>query len=123
MRQGLSILFIGILFTSVFAQGIIVVRYYANKAFIARELCENRSKPMLNCNGQCVLAKKLKAQEKQQEEQGISFTEKFEINCIPFASSLIPEPAVMLLRQPLGCYYTPALAQGFHSIFHPPDKA
>lgn len=37
--------------------------YGANKQRIAEELCENRNRPELHCNGQCVLMKKLKALE------------------------------------------------------------
>jgi len=37
--------------------------YSANKQRIAEELCENRDRPELHCNGQCVLMKKLKAME------------------------------------------------------------
>lgn len=37
--------------------------YEANKQYIAEQLCENRDKPELHCNGQCVLMKKLRALE------------------------------------------------------------
>ena len=40
-----------------------VAYYRVNQDYIAKNLCENRDKPMLNCNGQCYLAKKLKAAE------------------------------------------------------------
>jgi hypothetical protein len=33
--------------------------YWKNKTFIANELCENRDRPELACQGQCVLAKEL----------------------------------------------------------------
>lgn len=40
-----------------------------NKDYIARVLCENRSRPELHCNGQCYLAKKLKAQQDKQNKE------------------------------------------------------
>lgn len=53
-----------------------------NKNYIAVNLCENRDKPMLHCNGKCYLAKKLKQtveKEKNQERESKknSFQEAF----------------------------------------------
>jgi len=36
------------------------VDYAINKEYISKNLCENRSKPKLNCNGKCHLMKQLK---------------------------------------------------------------
>ena len=36
------------------------IDYLANRDFIAKNLCENRNKPKLNCNGKCHLMKQLK---------------------------------------------------------------
>ncbi|MEY3956556.1 MAG: hypothetical protein RLZ73_1011 [Bacteroidota bacterium] len=43
-----------------------VAYYRINRDYIAENLCVNRDKPMLNCNGQCYLAKKLKAAEEKE---------------------------------------------------------
>ena len=41
-----------------------------NKNYIATELCINKSRPELHCNGKCYLLKKLKqAQEKEQKQE------------------------------------------------------
>lgn len=37
-----------------------IIEYYANYDYIAEELCENRDKPYLECNGKCYLKKQLK---------------------------------------------------------------
>ncbi len=37
--------------------------------YIVANLCENRTRPQLNCNGQCFLAKKLAAVQEQQEKE------------------------------------------------------
>jgi len=44
------------------------INYQINKAEITRKYCENKAKPMLNCNGKCYLAKQL-AKEQAKEEQ------------------------------------------------------
>ncbi|MCF6180749.1 hypothetical protein [Lutibacter sp.] len=36
-----------------------IVEYYANYNYIVTELCENKDKPFLECNGKCYLAKEL----------------------------------------------------------------
>jgi len=37
-----------------------IIEYYANYDYIAKELCENKDKPYLECNGKCYLEKQLK---------------------------------------------------------------
>ncbi|WP_254448440.1 hypothetical protein [Spirosoma rhododendri] len=45
-----------------------IAYYQLNRDYIARVLCENRDRPELHCNGQCYLAKKLKAQQDRQDK-------------------------------------------------------
>src|SRR5690606_413609 len=55
-----------------FTQLFIYSAYQLNKDYIVAELCENKDKPELNCEGKCYLTKQLKqadSQEKKQEEQ------------------------------------------------------
>lgn len=40
-----------------------------NRDFIAKNLCENRNRPQLNCDGKCFLAKKLKAQQDREDRE------------------------------------------------------
>ncbi|QHW00738.1 hypothetical protein [Spirosoma endbachense] len=46
-----------------------IAYYHANRDYIARVLCENRDKPQLHCDGQCYLAKQLKAQQDKQDKE------------------------------------------------------
>ncbi len=45
-----------------------IAYYNLNRDYIARVLCENRARPELHCDGQCYLAKKLKAQQDRQDK-------------------------------------------------------
>lgn len=45
-----------------------VVEYVVNYDYIIENLCENRDKPMLNCDGKCFLAKQL-AKEMDKKEK------------------------------------------------------
>ena len=52
-----------------------VVAYYeCNKAYIARVLCENKSRPELKCCGKCYINKKLKKID-ESDQKGRSITE------------------------------------------------
>ncbi|QNL49873.1 hypothetical protein H8S90_24785 [Olivibacter sp. SDN3] len=44
------------------------VSFKINQGYIAKELCENRNRPELECNGQCVFMKKIKQLDKQEHE-------------------------------------------------------
>jgi hypothetical protein len=54
----------GILFTTLYLVAMLrpllpVLEYYANYDYIANELCENRDKPYLECNGSCYLEEQM----------------------------------------------------------------
>jgi len=56
---------LGILFTSLYIVAMLqpiapVISYYINYDYIVEELCENKAKPVLQCNGKCHLTKELK---------------------------------------------------------------
>lgn len=42
-----------------------VAWYQVNKTYIAKNLCENRNKPKMHCNGKCQLRKKLQQLEQE----------------------------------------------------------
>lgn len=42
-----------------FTKAVIVVDFYANQDYIAKNLCINRDKPKMNCAGRCQLCKRL----------------------------------------------------------------
>ena len=46
-----------------------IAYFQLNRDYIARVLCENRDRPQMNCNGQCYLAKRLKAQQDKQDKE------------------------------------------------------
>lgn len=46
-----------------------VAYFQANRAYIAKVLCENRTRPQLKCNGKCYLAKMLKKQQAKKDKE------------------------------------------------------
>ncbi|MBC7923912.1 MAG: hypothetical protein H7Z75_22795 [Ferruginibacter sp.] len=51
-----------------FRREMTVILFEFNKAYIVKNLCENRNRPQLHCGGKCYLTKQLKAQQAQPDE-------------------------------------------------------
>ena len=61
---------------------LVVVRYQANKKYIASTLCENRNKPSKKCEGKCYLKKQLKKAEEAEKTLPGTVKEKMESPCV-----------------------------------------
>jgi len=63
------ILFLAFLFVlNAGSKLIIYANFYLNQEYIAENLCENKEKPEMQCNGKCQLMKSLKQEEDTQPE-------------------------------------------------------
>ena len=60
LRKSFAIFFLCVYSLVVLKPLFPLVDYALNKEYIAKNLCENRDKPKLNCNGKCHLMKQLK---------------------------------------------------------------
>lgn len=58
-KQSIAILFLVAFVAQTFSKAVIVCSFYANQSYIAKNLCENRTKPKSCCVGKCQLKKKL----------------------------------------------------------------
>ena len=104
---------------------VVYLDFELRKDFIIQNLCENRFKPQLNCNGQCHLAKKLhKIAEdnatKETQKQGASMKKILEetFEATPLFSY---ELGFENLSLKSNYFYQLAHPQGFTLlIFHPP---
>lgn len=91
-----------------------------NRGYIATELCINRNKPELHCNGRCYLMRKLKqAQDKEQKQehqfQKIQLQQPVVNQHFTFKQYAI---AAVHLRVPLT---TGMPVSKVNAIFHPPQ--
>jgi hypothetical protein len=57
-----------LLMTQTFGKWFVEISFNLNKNYIAKNLCENRYRPKMHCNGNCVLMKKIAHAEKQGED-------------------------------------------------------
>ena len=64
-RKLATILLLVAFATQTFERAFLLLDYYTNTGSFAKN-CENKLRPQLHCNGQCVLMKKLKEQENKE---------------------------------------------------------
>lgn len=111
-----------LIMTQVFSNWFVVLSFKLNQDYIAKNLCENRYRPKLNCKGNCVLMKKLKQEEKK--EQNAPANLKLEIASIILSSKSFFATA----ETPVFVLGTPSIAaensgkpiDRTADIFHPP---
>jgi len=73
-----------LLMSQTFSHWLVVMNFKFNQEFIAKKLCENRFRPKLNCKGNCVLMKKLKQQEKEEQNNPVAL--KLELSTLVISS-------------------------------------
>jgi len=101
----------------------VYLSYQLNKEYIATELCENKDRPELACNGQCVLMKKLQQINRQAQDEktdklmvfSLSFKYLHSLSTkLNYFLELIDQDNVSLLTSTYTFLYS-------HSIKHPPQ--
>ncbi|MEO8583730.1 MAG: hypothetical protein ABI415_08025 [Flavitalea sp.] len=106
--------------TQTFERTFLVLDYYANTASFA-EKCENKMLPLLHCNGQCLLMKKMKEQEhKDQQAPERKSENKSEV--IPssiYVSQTFQFTDVSAILFP--SFKDALLRKSVRPIFHPPS--
>ena len=106
---------------------IVTIQWSINQDYIAKNLCINKNKPALKCDGKCHLRKELKKTEETNENNGKSTVPSFQDDLVLFNNSFVPqifEHESFLLNQIESKNYFTA---SFHmlncgaSIWHPPS--
>jgi hypothetical protein len=114
------ILLIGMLGTT-FSNYCVWLDYALNKKYIAANLCENRSRPELKCEGKCYLCKKIKKENNKDSENSaprINF--KFQLlSTLQTESFIFSIPNIARTVWP--SYQERPCSSFSPSIFHPPQ--
>jgi len=102
-----------------------IVDYAINKEYIAKNLCENRNKPKLNCNGKCHLMKQLKKAGAESPADGntAKSSSNQEENCFHVTSLFDFNPSLTVSLENTFYIYTigNSLPSNYlQDIFHPP---
>ena len=105
-----------------FSKAVIVCTFYANQDYIAKNLCENRTKPKSCCAGKCQLRKRLNkdTNEDKQNNERKSGKESEVVSSNSFSIE-IPEP----IYKDIALFYTLFSAgkaiDKSDAIFRPPS--
>lgn len=121
MKQIIFII-IGILF--LIKPVIPVLEYVVNYEYIANELCVNKDKPELKCNGKCHLKKelaKVSEEEKPQSQDKKNQTSEIEVLYLYYVADYNFSPTFCFSQNNINFYYL-NLYKGVctNSTFHPP---
>lgn len=96
------------------------VGYELNKKYIIENLCENRSKPQMHCNGKCHLAKEFSKEEKKEKSPANLLKEESEITLFS-ANTFVTAPALFTEKNEYSIFYLLTTHTAFlKSVEHPP---
>jgi hypothetical protein len=104
-----------------FTSWIIVAEYTINKEYISKNLCINKERPKLHCNGKCQLMKKL-VQEEHQNPFSNSQTGKIKMDVL-FVQKLNLPSINDLTKEDTkfnSAYVVKQSSGSINAIFHPP---
>lgn len=111
-----------LIMTQVFSNWFVVLSFKLNQDYIAKNICENRYRPKLNCKGNCVLMKKLREEEKK--EQNAPANLKLEITSIILSSksffAITETPVFVLTTSSRSAENSGKPVDRTADIFHPP---
>lgn len=99
----------------------VMLEFFLNQDYIAQNLCENRDKPKMHCNGKCHLTKQLKETDrKNQENPERRNDNKSEYYYVSLAFSELTSKYIFINspqyhRQTIGCPVDHS-----YGFFHPP---
>ena len=112
-----SLLILGVVITQSLNSLLTVAAFELNKEYISKNLCENRDKPQMHCNGKCHLVKQ---QEKSERSPIAPVKEKQEVVQF-FESNRGALPYFMTGIQRNIIPYIDGESQSvMRSVFHPP---
>ena len=100
-----------------------VIKYYIDYDYIVAELCENKAKPVLKCNGKCHLAKELKkANDGIDQKQTVPPLNMKEYPVAPFLCEISLQQQVKFKIHPIKIYSQSStfIDTYTNSIFQPP---
>jgi hypothetical protein len=121
LRQLLAFFILISFVAQTFSQAFVVAGYYINTDAFAKN-CENKGKPKIKCNGKCQMMKKLKQEEKK-DQQNPERKSNYKNPTISSKSFFATIDLVQLSSGVLYPSYNPQAITGrICDIFHPPRQ-
>ena len=122
LNRIIAILMIMIFCCQIFDRSIITLDFYVNQNYIAKNLCENRDKPQLHCDGKCQLCKKLKQEDNKDKQNGAQQKEnRVEVLSSKTFFAEINIPFSTRIKQSYFLKNTNFVIDQSYPFFHPPQ--
>ncbi|MGZ3940520.1 MAG: hypothetical protein ACXVBK_17245 [Flavisolibacter sp.] len=106
-----------------FSKWLVVAEYKMNKDFIAKNLCINKVRPKIHCNGKCQMMKRLAEEEKENTSNNTNNSPQVKVQEVLFCMD-INRPAIPSLTCVTPVYNEKPCLFKQHSpigsVFHPP---
>lgn len=104
-----------------FSRAVILVDFYANQDYIAKNLCENRDKPQMHCCGKCLLRKRLAHEDNQDKNNPERKSDdRNEVLFFEESSVVLAPPFVSLISSPIHPVVSGTPVDRTFPFFHPP---
>jgi len=100
---------------------LIIVNYQVNKESITKIFCENKTKPLLKCNGKCHLKKQLAKQDKKENTPSNNIKTKLEIQLFSENKSFAFVNSITKKNRHYSIYLFSDSDPHPSSVFHPPS--
>ena len=120
LNRGISILLLVAMIGANYSRFFVYAGFEINKSFIVKELCENRNRPEMKCEGKCFLKKRLAAAEEKEKKQEQEARSKAAVDAF-----VINEPLVFSFasiepkkQRPMSIFFL--LSEFNNDILHPP---
>lgn len=128
-RQWVALSLLFLMLVKAWVMPLLYLDYELRRDYIIKNLCVNRNRPQLHCNGKCYLAKRLadsREQEERQAEQSFMYNLLVQVAEGWEHSSLFQTTPPQVQDLPTPSYsYTATLvvSTAVDDIFHPPSVA
>lgn len=100
-----------------------VFEYVANYKFISKELCENKDRPMMHCNGKCHLMKELAKASEQEKPTSDKKNTRQPVEVLffePISGLKVVSSGYAVYPKQSFFYSNLYTHAGYTSVFHPP---
>lgn len=119
-RRVISLFLLLAVVSANFSRLFVYAGFGINQKYIASNLCENRSKPWMHCNGRCYLMKKIKqAEEKEKSDERQTQKSLFQESYFVVSSEI--KFYAQLLQVVVTPYRSNFQTPNFGVIFRPPQ--
>ena len=120
LRRVVSLFLLLAVVSANFGRLFVCVGFGINQKYIASNLCENRDKPWMHCNGHCYLLKKIKqAEEKEKSEERQTQKSLFQESYFVVSSEVkFHAQLLQIIATP---YRSNFQTPNFGAIFRPPQ--